>query len=222
MAKDYARNTRPNHAKSKKSKNSHSKMWAFTILLVLLFVGGLFYLKQHEALAVFKNGLQHQAYSKHAKQQKKPQEVKPRFEFYTILPKMNVEDSQAQNQPDKPAATTQKPAAAQPPKSVDKTVAPQQANNAEEAAPVRSATPVKAAANKYIIQVASFKSFNEADRLKAEMLMMGQTVDVKAFSHKGEKWYRVQLGPYTSLTAAQKAQQQLKANNIKAIVRKAG
>ncbi len=220
MAKDYAKSARPS---SKKAKQSHSKMWAFTLLLALLFVGGLFYLKQHEALSVFKNSVQHHA-SKQRAQQKKQQETKPRFEFYTILPKMNVDDSQAQNQQDKSADTTGKPTpAAQQTKSVEKAAATQQANKTEKTAPVRAAIPVKTvAASKYIIQVASFRNFAEADRLKAEMLMLGQSVDVKAFNNKGAKWYRVQAGPYPSLAAAQKAQQQLKANNIKAIVRKAG
>lgn len=187
MAKDYAnRNKQKPRGKGSKAKAKpkNNKMLVFTILLLVLFVGALFYLKQNEAISVFNNPQQHSSKGKRPAQKKKQAE-KPRFEFYTLLPKMDVGNHQT------PVADTPTP------KRV--------VNN-----------------SKYMVQVASFSSYKEADRLKAQLLLMGFNVDVKSFSSKGKTWYRVQTGPYISQAAATKMQRRLMQSNFKSILRKVG
>lgn len=107
MARDYAKqkNKRGKSASSKRRSSSARKgpaapgwFWLVTGVVLGLFVAGLFYLKDHKALLSnlphFANRHKQSAGRHHVAKTKKQQEhhvaAKPRFDFYTMLPKMKV------------------------------------------------------------------------------------------------------------------------------------
>ena len=52
----------------------------------------------------------------------------------------------------------------------------------------------------YLLQAGSFRSPNDADQLRAELILLGMEVFVKEVIIRGDKWYRVMVGPlYTDL-----------------------
>jgi len=89
-----------------------------------------------------------------------PPPPKPRFDFYTILPEMEVKV------PDWPA-----PLAGTP--------------ETQELQP-----------GAYVLQVASFQRFEEADKVKARLALNGITADIQRVVINGkDTWYRVRVGP---------------------------
>ncbi len=86
------------------------------------------------------------------------------------------------------------------------------------------AKPQSSAAGKpdaYILQAGSFKSFEEADRLKASLNLIGieaaiQTVTV----NNKDTWHRVQIGPYQDLAELNAVRARLKQNNIDTVLLK--
>lgn len=72
----------------------------------------------------------------------------------------------------------------------------------------------------YLLQVASLKHFSDADTMKAQLIMKGFAAQVKKIKVKGNLWFRVQIGPFTSMDAALTAQNKLRKDNHDAIIRK--
>ncbi len=66
----------------------------------------------------------------------------------------------------------------------------------------------------YMIQVGSFRSYGEADSLKAQMAMLGIEADIDPVSSKGEQWLRVRVGPFTDKRKLNKTRNRLHKNNI--------
>lgn len=58
----------------------------------------------------------------------------------------------------------------------------------------------------YILQAGSFKSSKDADRLRAELILLGLEVQTEAVrGGNGERWHRVQVGPFVSRSKLAKA-----------------
>ena len=71
----------------------------------------------------------------------------------------------------------------------------------------------------YVLQVGSFKSMEDADRLKAELILQGLDVNIQnAKDSKGQSWHRVQVGPYSTRSRLNKAQDVLANNEIESIL----
>lgn len=188
----------------------------------------------------------------------------PQFDFYTMLPQMQVApNTQATTQRQQPPpnmpptmATATVPAAAAPvtaqttaapaaetqpaaPASTP-TVTPSMVTNAE-ASTLGETTTTPAAADtnnnkpttplpsesvaqesdqtiSYILQVASVKDYHVADRLKAELTMMGYNVTIQKSLVNGQPWNRVNVGPYSSKKVALEKQQALHENNISSML----
>lgn len=66
----------------------------------------------------------------------------------------------------------------------------------------------------YMIQVGSFRSYGEADSLKAQMALLGIEADIDPVSSKGEQWLRVRVGPFTSKREMNKVRNRLHNNNL--------
>lgn len=204
MAKDYGRKTAVRHKIS----------WSKQLLLVLVC-----FLLGYLSASVFDftslNGwvntqlAQHQVISKPAPQQ--AQLPKPKFEFYTLLTNERV-------QPSTPQVANTATAPRSVPSSVQSVV--QSAAVAAEtvakikpqsvAAAVVNAKPVAVTTgtinkNAYLIQVASFKVKNEAERMKASLAIKGFPVSIAMINQQQITWYRVVLGPYASRPEAEKA-----------------
>ncbi len=84
-------------------------------------------------------------------------------------------------------------------------------------------SPVKntAISPTYIVQIAAFQRFEDADRLKAQLSLGGYEAKVRTVPVRGVTWHRVWLGPYADLSAARKIQQELLTKHTKSVVVKA-
>lgn len=110
--------------------------------------------------------------------------AKPRFDFYTILPELEVAlpDQGTGTKPKSHAAQAGKPEA-------------------------------------YILQAGSFKSFAEADRLKASLNLIGIEAGIQTVTvNNKDTWHRVQIGPYQDLAELNAVRARLKQNNIDAVL----
>lgn len=70
----------------------------------------------------------------------------------------------------------------------------------------------------YVLQIASFKTFTEADHLKAELIVMGYDVFISKIKQKDINWNRVNIGPYDSLSDVQRTKKDLQEHNIQSII----
>jgi cell division protein FtsN len=178
----------------------------------------------------------------------------PEFDFYTVLPKMQVQPPNAAPNTGmaKPpalaqvtAAATQSPnpinaasvqpavtivpstapLASQPPPSpapliqpTTDNVAPQPIMAQPKVTPTPPANNHPAMGEHYALQVASVKDYADADRLKAQLTMLGFDVSIQKYTLNGQTWNRVYAGSYNSRDAALKQQNALKQNNIASIL----
>ncbi|MGH8547371.1 MAG: SPOR domain-containing protein [Methylococcales bacterium] len=76
----------------------------------------------------------------------------------------------------------------------------------------------KAKPGSYVLQVGSFKKYKDADRLKAELAMLGIHSKIESAKLDDSTWNRVKIGPYTSITAVDVVRKRLRLQNIDAIV----
>ncbi len=73
----------------------------------------------------------------------------------------------------------------------------------------------------YLLQVASFKSQGDADRLRAELVLLNLSAyNENAKIRNGETWHRVMVGPFTSRSKLAKARSVLLSNRHEALVLK--
>ena len=125
---------------------------------------------------------------------------KPKFEFYTLLPEMEVvvpdEDlAGAGSAPAESSATVTVPASAA----------------VEDNAPGDTEPALKS--GHYILQVASFRSVKDADSLKAQLALLGfQPVVQTVAIDSDEKWHRVRIGPYADRASLEAARIRLMAD----------
>jgi len=143
---------------------------------------------------------------------------KPRFDFYTLLPEMEVvipEEEITENlkQTPPPVAT---PAITAP---IVDAAAPQQAQQAQPKATMERPAPPPAPApsptGSYYLQVGSFRSGEQAERFKAELGMMGmQTSIQKVTINNTDTYHRVRVGPFGTLNELDRTRQQLKKQGI--------
>ena len=126
--------------------------------------------------------------------------AKPKFEFYTLLPEMEVvvpdEDLSAPGPaPAESSGTAEAPASAA----------------AEDDAPGDTDPALKS--GHYILQVASFRNMNDADGLKAQLTLLGfQPVVQTVAIDSDEKWHRVRIGPYADRDSLEAARIRLRAD----------
>jgi len=85
--------------------------------------------------------------------------------------------------------------------------------------PSTGQSPTPSAQEKYIIQTGSFRSAQEADHRRAELILMGLDVKIqKVELNPGEAWHRVQIGPFDSSSSLEQAKTTLAENKIEHIV----
>ncbi len=115
-----------------------------------------------------------------------PVTTRPRFDFYTILPEMEVAIPE-QNLTGKPV----------------------------------KGLPQVEKAGTYILQAGSFKSFPEADRLKASLILLGIEATIQTITvNNKDTWHRVHIGPYKELAELNLIRARLKQNRIDAVLLK--
>ena len=231
MTKDYAKRkpTKKPAPRKNYSQSSSRSLGGPFWLLIGVFIGivcvGAFYIKQFD-MPFIKQLLEHRAAavvnkSNHqvAKNEHKPE--MPRFDFYTVLPHMQVVQT-ANNT----AATTPPPApkiTSSTPAPVVTTLAPVASNKIISTPASTPALTTKIASSKskhYILQVAAFQTQSDADRVKAQLAMKGFSAKVIVVKTSSSTWYRVLLGPYSSEQIALGTQQKLAADNVQSFLRR--
>lgn len=125
-------------------------------------------------------------------------EQKPRFDFYTILPEMEVvvPEETSNNKPVIAAAN-------------DESVEPEETTRAE-----------KPVVEEYRLQFGSFKAFEDADQLKAKLVINGVEADIQSVNIQNQAWYRVRSPAYSALPQAERAKQALQQAGVSSILLK--
>lgn len=188
--------------KGRQSSMSNKKplpgyIWLLAGLAIGLFFAFLVYLeKQPKEKLSFTEAVVQEL--EKVKQNKKEPEVKkteqksntkePKFDFYTILPELEVfiPESEITSQEEKKSAK----------KEISTTL------NTEK---------------KYLLQAGSFRSHEDADQLKASLALLGVTSSIQSVNIKSETWHRVRIGPFNNAKQLQNTLSTLKNNNIHAM-----
>tara|TARA_R110002110_G_scaffold65206_4_gene179959 strand:+ start:44512 stop:45222 length:711 start_codon:yes stop_codon:yes gene_type:complete len=118
-----------------------------------------------------------------------------RFDFYTLLPNMSVE------MPEVPPANE---AQAKKLKQV--------AQLAKKTKKIKTLPAPLTLPSHYILQVASFRSYNQAESLKATLALKGFESKIQSIKMRhDETWYRVYLGPFDDKNYAKSIQVKLES-----------
>ena len=80
----------------------------------------------------------------------------------------------------------------------------------------------KAKETHYIMQAGSFKTFKEADQLRAKLASMGIESRVQKAKVGRVNWYRVKMGPYTQTVSVNSIRARLRQNGIDVIITETG
>ena len=73
-----------------------------------------------------------------------------------------------------------------------------------------------------MLQVGAFRTYQEADRLKASLTLLGLDVSIQTVSQDGKgSVHRVRVGPFTEMSAVNEARRRLKQQSLDPILVKA-
>ncbi|MDH5181650.1 MAG: SPOR domain-containing protein [Gammaproteobacteria bacterium] len=173
MPRDYAKNKSDNNGKK---TGIPGWIWMLGGLTVGLFVAFLVYLnentpkhKQRLLTDAMKRTVEDARKVQEQKQNLKEGDKRPRFDFYTILPELEV--AIPEQELVKPKHTTPKPGPNNKP------------GKPEE----------------FSLQTGSFRHKAEADKLKAKLALQGIVTNIQTVTiNDGDTWHRVRVGPMTN------------------------
>lgn len=148
--------------------------------------------------------------------------AKPKYDFYTLLPESEVIVP--------PDAMPPPPAAALTPEQLAKADAeraeaalngqvPPALPTASSTPPAGTPTPPPSVAKaplstQFFLQAGSFRKQADADKVRAQIILLGQNVQVESGTVREEIWYRVLVGPFASREQLGAAQKQLAASGF--------
>ncbi len=92
-------------------------------------------------------------------------------------------------------------------------------NTAKGKGQISSKTINNKTAVEILLQTGAFSLPKDADKRRAELLLLGLNVNTEAVEIKGKTYHRVQVGPFTSNTALDNAKLLLKQNSIEHLQR---
>lgn len=137
---------------------------------------------------------------------------KPKLEFYTLL----TANHGAVPPPPLPVIVNNKPGTATQPVIVAKAFTVQPGTHVNSATAllaheikteVKSVTQNPQASKQgYTIQVAALRSLQDAEHMKASLLLRGFPVNVSSVASNGLTWFRVMVGPFASRAQAEETQ----------------
>ncbi|MEW8507410.1 MAG: SPOR domain-containing protein [Candidatus Thiodiazotropha sp.] len=126
-------------------------------------------------------------------EQKGREAPKPTFEFYTILPEMEVVIPE------------------------EEIVTP--ADDNVDVIPPRTAPVPPREEVSYVLQMGSFRKHQDADRLKAKLALIGIESEIQKVSiNNRDTYHRVRSGPYHSQSQLNTVRRLAKQNNINSLV----
>ena len=143
---------------------------------------------------------------------------KPRFEFYTLLPEMEVTVPERELEA---AAARERRTAAPATASQPEPPTPAAASSAPAAGDGAAVASADTGTSTYMLQVASFRRIEDADRLKATLALTGLVATIQTVLVNGEDTYfRVRVGPYTDVANLNDARARLREQNLEPLVLK--
>lgn len=139
---------------------------------------------------------------------------KPKFDFYSLLPQEEVVV---------PAERAAEPPALPQPGQLPQS-APPSTQTAKALPPAAAGLPTpeaSAGANSYILQVGSFRQTSDAERLKAQLAMLGIQTSIQTVTiGNGQTYHRVRTGSYAKADA-NSIKSKLKSNGHDAMMMRA-
>ncbi|MCA1804343.1 MAG: SPOR domain-containing protein [Xanthomonadaceae bacterium] len=186
MARDYKHQVR----RKPRRKPAPPWVWMLAGLGIGLFVALLIYLKAGPDDAPVARVVEAPPMEREARGVKKeppapiPPPPRPRFDFYTTLPEMEV-------------------------------VVPEDEITGSRKEGVRQVDKP----GTYLLQAGSFRTHEQADRLKAQLALLGLETGIQTVSiNDRETWHRVRVGPFRDLNELHKIRVQLKSHKVDAIL----
>ena len=189
MPRDYAKSQHKEH------KPIPGWIWMLAGLIIGLFVALLVYIKDNSSgkltiTETVNKVFQNKNEARGVKNENSkappppPSSNKPKFDFYTILPELEVAIPE-QELIDTQSSTTSSPKIKQ----------------------------------QYMLQAGSFKKFEEADKLKARLVLQGIEANIqKVKINANDTWHRVRIGPLNSVGQLNKTRRRLRSLGIASIV----
>ncbi len=140
---------------------------------------------------------------------KKPAPPKKTYDFYSVLPEMEVVIPDAELSA-KARAEQQRQ---------QQQAAQTQAGAANPATATAAATPTPAAdaSGRYVLMAGSYAEARAADEAKAKLALLGIVAKVQSITINGKTWNRVIVGPYSNASETEAAKATLAENGVKAI-----
>ncbi len=135
------------------------------------------------------------------------QPVKPKYDFYTLLPESEVIVPPEAVPEKTPPVPAQPVTPVTPAEAAKIDTARAQAALLGQTPPPPPPVIKPAATTQYFLQAGSFRKQADADKVRAQIILLGQSVKVESGTVKDETWYRVLVGPFSNreqLTGAQK------------------
>ncbi|PTU72911.1 SPOR domain-containing protein [Pseudomonas mangrovi] len=134
------------------------------------------------------------------------QPTRPKYEFYTLLP-----ESEVIIPPDAmPTQPEQKPVTPEEAARIDR-------ERAEAALAGKTPAPpplVTKSTTQFYLQAGSFRQNNEADRVRAQIILLGQNARIESGKVREELWHRVLVGPFATREQLTEAQKELAASGF--------
>ncbi|MFN2348354.1 MAG: SPOR domain-containing protein [Thioalkalivibrio sp.] len=193
-ARDYKHST--NRGRKKKSSGLPGWVWGVAGLTIGLFAALLIYLDGREGAPsearVISAPAPAQREARDVRRQQAeevPAPPKPRFDFYTMLPELEVVVPEPETRPSRPG----EPAPA--PKQVEEP-------------------------GIYMLQAGSFRQYQEADRMKASLALLGVQADIQKVQVNSDTWHRVRVGPFRDTAELNKVRERLHGNQIQTLLMK--
>jgi cell division protein FtsN len=178
-------------SKKKSRGNANCSIWFAGGVVAGAFIVGLLWLQLGSNLG--SSGVPGIPKPKHNANTAERETPKPTFEFYTILPEMEVVI------PD------------------EELVAPD-ASGGETGEKETTPQPLNENAS-YILQMGSFRRFEDADRMKARLALIGIEAEIQKVSiNNRDTFHRVRSGPYRDQGQLNEARKLAKENNIATMV----
>ncbi|ARU90116.1 SPOR domain-containing protein [Pseudomonas sp. M30-35] len=150
------------------------------------------------------------AQAKQTKPTTKPEPAKPKYDFYTLLPESEVivpSEALPQSKPE------QKPVTPAEAAKIDAARA-EAALKGETPPPPPVVAQVAPVTTQFFLQAGSFRRKDDAESVRAQITLLGQSVRVEAGTVKDETWHRVLVGPFATREQLSQSQKTLAANGF--------
>ncbi len=194
MTRDYK------YSRSKSKKPLPGWLWLITGFALGLIVAFFVYLHGQQALKEARqsaSGIPSELEQRRVEQPPEPAApAKRKFDFYTLLPELEV---------------------MVPAEDLQQDAQERRAQTARQIPDTRSDRNTPAASQHssgYILQAGSFQKLNEADTLKARPALMGVESSIQTVKVDRSTWHRVRVGPYRDRQQANRMRAKLKKNRI--------